>query len=375
MRSKIGTKSRLAAHIIALVLLIIMLINVPGLERVSTQLENQTPRKTGSRILDRTAPIMPISVSDSSATLDRVHIAADAAGTPAEGLRPPDASSASGEETPRDSGESTTPAVIEEPPAATESPEDASGTPQSLPELTEMTDSAAVAGEDGPELLAEPEDAGEGAGDEPGAAPTPLGEEGGIEADVPDESAEEGTSIQPDALDGGTDDGEKSVASQPDESGYIVVADSDVEGKPAEPIANANLEVLGDKVYWLGPRHDLERELATIPEIGSLIVIAPLPGYRMHGFEDIRTEIIPADLADLDQEAAEHFVYRTSNVTRPVVVAVRPGALGAAFFKGAYILANRNLSTEDMLREIGPELEDAGAAGDDIVHRLRRLKD
>lgn len=369
MRSKIGTKSRLAAHIIALILLIIMLINVPGLERVSTQIEKRTPRKTDGRILDRTTPILPVPVPDSSTTLDRVHIAADAVGTPVEGLRPPDATSASGGETPRDSGESTTPAPVEEQPPAVETPEDAAvEAPQSLPELPEVTNSTAAAVEEGTEAPVEPEEAGEDAA----AAPTPAGEESETEVNG---AVEEGAPVQPDAPPVEAGDGEKPVLSQPDESGYIVVADSDSEGKPAEPIANANLEVLGDKVYWLGPRHDLERELATIPEIGSLIVIAPLPGYRMHGFEDLRVEVIPADLADLDQEAAEHFVYLTSNVTRPVVVAVRPGALGAAFFKGAYILANRNLSTEDMLREIGPELEDAGAAGDDIVHRLRRLKD
>ncbi len=171
---------------------------------------------------------------------------------------------------------------------------------------------------------------------------------------------------------------EEPAAAQPDESGSLVVAepaDADSPVPAVTPLpANANLEVLGDGVYWLDSDHDIVKELAAIPEAGTLILLAPLPGYRAQGLSHVRTEVIPADTADLTTDAAEQFVHLTGTAVKPVVVAAIPGARGAAFFKGMYLLTHRNLPLEEMLAEIEPDLEEAGPARDDVIHRLRRIE-
>lgn len=363
MRSKIGTKSRLAANILALILLILILINAPQVERHSERPE-RSPRRTPERTVEKPSPIVPTVVSDTSGTLDRVHTPVGTTETPAEGLRPPVVAALSEDisapvQDDLSYGEDVTPVdslgVDSEPiaaPSVDETAEDVDGEPEPKTEPAETEDAAVESSGLSPlsedqELALQPAESASDAGD------VELSPEV-----TPEEAVAE----------------ETTTLAQPDESGAIVVAES-AETTPIEPIVNANLEVLGDRVYWLGPGHDAERELATVPDLDRLIVLAPIPGYRIHGFEHVATEIIPADPADLGKEAAEHFLHLTSTASGPVVVVVRPGAIGAAFFKGAYLLFNRKLSKEDMLREIGPELEMAGAAGDDIVHRLKRLKD
>lgn len=169
--------------------------------------------------------------------------------------------------------------------------------------------------------------------------------------------------------------GDLQAVVQPDESGALIVAPSETAApiSAATPLANANLEVLGDGIFWLDPRHDLEKELAAIPDIGTLVLLTPLPGFQISGFEHVKIEAIPADAADIIHDSAERFLHVVSDASRPIVVAPLSGARGAAFFKGAYLLARRNLNQEEVMREIEPELEQAGEAREEIVHRLLRL--
>ena len=139
------------------------------------------------------------------------------------------------------------------------------------------------------------------------------------------------------------------------------------------PLEHTNLEVLGAGVYWLAPGYDLQDGMAAIPEVKTLVLLVPLPGYQTDGIEHVKAAIIPADPGDLSEDAAAHFLHLTSGREAPVVVASLPGALGAAFFKGVYLMANRDLRPDAMLKEIEPELEEAGSARDEIIHRLIRL--
>lgn len=289
MRSKLGTKSRLAAHITALVLLILMLVYfappLPNGEPIPlpTPPRHRQPARTSAQPRPQTRPRQP---------------SADARRT----ARPAPAAKTAQPAAPQKSETAPIAAPAEQPAKAAE--------------------------EDG--------DHGNGVEAETDAAPPPE---------------------------------------QPDESGSLVVAAAEDDDEDADlaPLGDASLEVLGDGIYWLDPQRDIEKELAAIPEIGTLILLAPLRGYRTAGFDHVRTEVIPADTADLSYDAAARFVHLTSSGASPIVAAALPGARGAAFFKGVYLLAHRGLELEDALREIAPELQEAGAAADEIVHRLQRL--
>lgn len=163
--------------------------------------------------------------------------------------------------------------------------------------------------------------------------------------------------------------------SQPDESGALVVAPVDAGASETviAPLKNANLEVLGDGFYWLSPRHDLEKELAAIPEVANLIVLAPAAEHAVAGFAHVKTDVLSAEPADLTRDAADRFVHLAGKKPGPVVAAALPGARGAAFFKAAYLLRGRDVSGDEVLGEISAELEEAGDAREEVVHRLLRL--
>jgi hypothetical protein len=338
MRSNLGTKSRLAAHILALILLIFMLAHTSPDSQPLEEPQQQPRRRTPSV---SAYPDKPDEGADKAGvgTLDRVHTPAVATRVEAEALRPPSQPGA-----PR-------PARPAQP-----APGIASETPAQAATIDNATPLRPHA-----EPLRPPEPAATDAAGIPAVNDVPAAEEG-TAAPAPAETAMEQT-----------------APPQPDESGAMVVAAPDTGAiKPvaaATPLPNANLEVLGDGVYWLDPGHDPETELAAVPELRRLVVLAPLPGYRAQEFAHVKTEVIPADPADLTRDAADHFIHLTGGADKPVAVAVLPGTRGAAFFKGAYLLHHRAMTVQDMLREITPELDDAGDARDDIIHRLTRLKD
>lgn len=168
--------------------------------------------------------------------------------------------------------------------------------------------------------------------------------------------------------------GEQSSDAQPDESGALVVAEPEDENtKASQPLHGVNLEVLDDGVYWIDPRHDLEAESSALPEIGMLVLLTPIPGYKGPDVEAAGTESVPAGMSDLSDDAVARFIHIVSSARRPVVVAALPGAHGAAFFKGAYLLARRGMDMGETLLEIDPELNEAGPDKEEIVHRLMRL--
>lgn len=327
MRSKLGTKSRLAAHILALLLLILMLVYLGPAGAQVAQDAKHTPMRP-------TITLPPNTKHESGET---ARVAAESPLPPEERKEEP---------------------PVEEAPVAEPAAEEpvAIQTPVAEEEPAAVTDD-----NDAAEALVEEE-------------PAPLPAEPA--KPEPEEPVQKPVEPEPEPA-AAADDTQTPPETQPDESGSLVVAGADAS-RPvaaATPLSNANLQVLGDGVYWLDSRHDLTEELGAIPEIGTLIFLTPLPGYHTQGFEHVKTEAIPADAADLTRDAAERYLHLTGNVTRPVVTAVVPGARGAAFFKGAYLLANRKMDMDELLREIEPELTEAGAARDEIIHRLMRLRD
>lgn len=361
MRSKIGTKTRLAAHILALVLLIVLLVY--GGPAATQQPTQHKPLRPSVSIPPRTetapvappvvptAPVAPVAPAPpADGTLDRIHTPAGAeAASPGE-LRPP-------EEAP------AIPEVAPEPPEEAQPIEPAPEEPVT-PEAEPV-----------PETVAEPSESV--APTEP-EEPVETPDEPEPESVKPPASEEPAEPVRPEAPE--TPAAPEPVAPQPDESGSLVVAASETGVDKPIPAAtplpeNANLVVLGDGVYWIDSRYNLEKELSAIPEIGSMVFLAPLPEYHSTGFEHIKTEVIAADLADLSADAAEHYLQVVAGEKHPVVTVVLPGARGAAFFKGAYLLANRKLEMAEIIRELEPELEDADTARDDIIHRLVRLQE
>lgn len=362
MRSKIGTKTRLAAHILALVLLIVLLVY--GGPAAPQQPPQHKPLRPSVSIPPRTeaAPIAPPTPAlPVDGTLDRIHAPAGAeAAAPGE-LRPPEEAPAIPEVAPEPPEEAQPIEPAPEEPVAPEIPKEVAP-----PEPAEPAAEESIRPPE-PETAVEPEPAeapAKPAAPEEPAEPAPSETQEVQETKETQETPEPSEPVQP----------------QPDESGSLVVASSETGvAKPipaATPLPeNANLVVLGDGVYWLDSRYNLEKELAAIPEIGSMVFLAPLPEYHSTGFEHIKTEVIAADLADLSADAAEHYLQVVSDEKHPVVTVVLPGARGAAFFKGAYLLANRKLEMAEIIRELEPELEDADTARDDIIHRLVRLQE
>ncbi len=385
MRSKIGTKSRLTAHLLALALLILMLVYVAPQRAGETHMKNSrqhSSQSSGAQPMANDPGTDPASLlvtsqsahailprtdqeitHDATATLDQIRVPAEGRKTPPQPLRPPDRTGKTAADTPplpheaAATPEQAVPAVPSAHQAVT-----VSSVPAAHSETVEGASVQSVAGAPAP---AEGEAAAP-AGDQPEAAD--LAPTGGISSSRIASSESLGMAVNPLPADGQT---QPPPQPQPDESGSLVVVDRQPLAALA-PLANANLEVLGDGVYWLSSRHDLEKELAAVPEIGVLILLAPMPGYHSAGLDHVRTEVIPADPGDLTAEEAERFLHLTTETRKPVVAAALPGARGAAFFKGAYFLAKRNLSFDDMLREIDPELREAGDDRDDIVHRLHR---
>ncbi len=407
MRSNLGTRSRLAAHILAVIVLALMLIYIsPDTTAPATQtapaartiaaipaVPVQTPPEAiPEPIADalpetprETPPIPPAApaagteasvfteapgiigapggAGADAGTLDQVQTPSAIARTEADALRPPAVP-------PMPADEAEQPVDIgQEPPAeAIQPPED-----MQEPETIQETEDAHE-----PEKTAEPEAGGaaqEEQEQETPEVPAESAEQPEPEQPAPEEQENAPTPETPETAE--TPQPDPQPLPQPDESGSLVVAAPETGAinpvAAATPLPNATLEVLGDGVYWLDPRRDLETELAAIPELRSLILLVPLPGHRVTDFDHVKTEIIPADPADLTEDAAERFIHLTDAANRPVAVAALPGARGAAFFKGAYLLRNRALSAEEMLREIAPELDDAGTARDDIIHRLTRM--
>lgn len=349
MRSKIGTKARLTAHILALVLLLLMLVYIAPASSNHEEIKPRQPsvplRKSAAAAPEKGGDAVPVALPVRQPEMTEP--AKTESAKPPETPKPPEPS-----KTPElsDSVEAIGPATPVEPVESVES-----ATPVPAEKIK-------------PESIAEPI-----------VEPEPATETGAV-ADAEtgaEKTPENGEAEKPDA------DGDDQAASgkvpainQPDESGSLVVAASeaglDARVAAATPLPDANLEVLGDGVFWLTGGRNPESELALVPDIGTLVLLTPLPGYRVDGFDHVRTESIPADNVDLDHDSAEHFLHVAADSARPVVIVPLPGARGAAFFKGVYLLANRNLAVDEVLREIGSELDQAGEAREEIVHRLLR---
>jgi hypothetical protein len=169
-----------------------------------------------------------------------------------------------------------------------------------------------------------------------------------------------------------------SIPPQPDESGALKIAESDstVPGSEPDmaPLANGNLEVLGDGVYWLASGQNVVKGLAAVPEAKTLVLLAPDGKTELVAPEGLRVETIPARMSDIGVDAAERFLALVGGDGIPLVIAALPGTGGASFFKGAYLLLVRSKTMEEVFTAIAPDLPGSGAADEEIRHRLSRLR-
>lgn len=416
MRSKIGIKSRLAAHILALILLIIMLVYLAPPQSVRAR-PAAPAVQTAAASQPTTPAVIPAPVAPTPSANTAEPAASESETNTGIGQEPalPAEQENSGEKAPTESSEMPI-APQEQPDAAAPSEPATKAPPPDVAQETPATQESEQTDDVADSRVEEPSEPAESlqpathseteppisslSDAEPPAPETPSDEIPDIveppfsEPDVtpaPEASVDEIPNIveppysRPEPSSVGD---EQPAPNQPDESGSLVVAASDTGTAQSvvSPLYNANLEVLGDGVYWLGSQHDadLEKELKSIPGLSDLVILARLPGAKIHDIEHVKTTVIPSDTADLSLDAAERFLHFTSdrakhhitdNSPKPVVVvAAQSGARGAAFYKGVYLLFNRNLSFEEIEKEIEPELEEAGPARDEIIHRLKRLK-
>ncbi|MCC8181192.1 MAG: hypothetical protein LIP23_09825, partial [Planctomycetes bacterium] len=82
---------------------------------------------------------------------------------------------------------------------------------------------------------------------------------------------------------------------------------------------------------------------------------------------------IEAMQSNLNFDSAAHFIHLTSGPSLPAVVVAEPDAVGTAFFKGVYLLANRNMTFAEVVTAIEPDLASQPESRSQILHLLRRL--
>ena len=165
---------------------------------------------------------------------------------------------------------------------------------------------------------------------------------------------------------------------QPDESGELRVAEG-TGGRPeqvAVPLPrDAGLEILDDGAYWIGPGDAQKEKIGHLPAGTRLVYLVPEGELQLPDVGPLSAESIPAVGDGLDADAAERFLraLRHHKTGDGAAVVVLPGAWGAAFFKGAYLMAARGLGLDAAVVELEPDLEKAGEHREEILHRLSRL--
>lgn len=318
MRSRLGIKTRLAMYVLGTGAFLFLLMN----------LEPAPPQPTPVPVA-AAAPAQPQPAAEPAPAEPAAQPA------PAKGLTP----------------------LVQLPPSPLPVPE-----PAQKP-APEQTPAPAPAAEPKPEPVPEPKEA-------PEPAPQPEAEPAPIQPADPEPQPDPVPEPQPDTPAEPAPEPEAEPA-QPDESGAIV---SEPDQAALAPLPAApNLHVLGEGMYWIDTPQNLEEELRPVlEEAGMLIFLSPTPGPVPAPMEYLRTETIAADVSDLTREAAEHFLYLCENAARrPVVAAALPGARGAAYFQGIYLLARREMPLDAVLTELEPALAQAGSARDAIVSSLR----
>lgn len=405
MRSKLGTKGRLGALITSFVLLVLLIIHAPATKpgvpekptaSVTSDLRLE-PAAVPPAPVEPAAPAEPVKTdpvpeaepeaakSDPAPEAPETPPSAVDASLPVESTpETPSEPVSVPAETPSDAGtepvaepQESSPEQVEEPaqtaqdgePEALESSEPSESETPSLP--TEPADASV---ETVPVETPAPEELEENAAASepevapevvPDAAPAVESEAAPVQDEKPAEEITEGQEEQSTPMQPVVDEPE-TVAPDAEESV--------IEGDVALP-ADTSLKSLGGGVYWLDPGHDLEKELEALPDAGTLVFLTPLPTLRGPGLDHARPGIVipAANPDDVSDDAVARFVHFAADSPRPVVVAALQGAYRAAYFKGAYLMACRNMGIEDALKEIEPELQESEATRDEIIHRLHGL--
>lgn len=398
MRSRLDIKARLAAHIVAVVLLILVWVSVeprPTLDS-SRFAEGKSahitldPSLAEAKIV--TSPPAGEPAAAVSVEVPAVDTAAEAPESPAPPEEPEAPAAPPADETAIPEPEPVAPPESPEPgpdePGATPEPAEPAAGAEVLPlpsaEIMDRLD-AGVAADSDPAVVLPPADTrGQPVSESPEveAVPQPVETSVGeftatnpVEALVPEEGAE--TPVPPAGQ--ATEEAPapeipaetpETETQQPDESGALVVAEDAVSGPASLPLPDAiGLEVLGDGLYWIGPENNAAEKLSKLPEGARLVALSPETG----GDDPSRTVILAVD-DGLSEDGAELFL-RSVRVEPGdcAAVTVEPGAWGAAFFKAAYLVVARGMALESALAEIGPDLEAAGERRREVEHRLSRL--
>ena len=161
---------------------------------------------------------------------------------------------------------------------------------------------------------------------------------------------------------------------QPDETGFLAVAEEDAGGEEDAilPLSgDRGLEILGEGVFWAGLESDLSGKKELLPPDARAVFLVPAPDAPLPDAGGLPAETVPAGDDALGAGGAERFLRAVR--TGPTVVATLPGAWSEAFFKGAYLIVMRGAEIDAALAEIGPELERAGDRRDVVIQSLRGL--
>lgn len=167
------------------------------------------------------------------------------------------------------------------------------------------------------------------------------------------------------------------VSPQPDESGALAVADTPLPEAASLPLPEIDgLEFYRDGLYWLVTADAEDERLGLLPNGTPLLYLygnkQSLPNAAL-----LNTQLFLADADTLTDDSAEQFLRVVDGLR------LRPAGLAAAvvlsdtntsaFYKGVYLLVVQGLEFDAALAAIEPELQLSGDMRDEIIHRLRRL--
>lgn len=167
------------------------------------------------------------------------------------------------------------------------------------------------------------------------------------------------------------------VSPQPDESGALAVADTPLPGAASLPLPEIDgLEFYRDGLYWLVTVDAEDERLGLLPNGTPLLYLygskQSLPNAAL-----LNTQLFLADADTLTDDSAEQFLRVVDGLRlRPAGLAaavVMSDTNTSAFYKGVYLLVVQGLEFDAMLTAIEPELQLSGDMRDEIIHRLRRL--
>ncbi len=377
MRSRIDIKVRLAAHILAVAIIIFIWMSVVPQQTFDSSrfAEGEaTPVSTATDTQEwsQPAPVVDaVPLPDETAVVETPLVVEEQIAEPV--VEEP-------EVTPTETPEETTVVIepgpqpepeqepepiatpVTEEPVADTVPEPATPTEEPIADVVPVPAEAAEEAT----LATPPEE------ESPPAVPSLEPEEFFVEETetiIPDKPApaeEPEPAVQPDLL-----------TPQPDESGALAVADTQLPEAASLPLPEIDgLEFYRDGLYWLVIATADDERLGLLPNGTQLLYLygskESLPNAAL-----LNTQLFLATADTLSEDSAEQFLRVVDSLrSRPAGLAaavVLSDNNTSAYYKGVYLLAVQGIDFDAMLTAIEPELQLSGDVRDEIIHRLRRL--